>query len=598
MTRKVNGMGGILAAGIALALASTVSGGEIKALKPGSSINPADYDVGELREFVRGGGVLFCSDALYRSTWQLLGQVDADFGKVTWRPCESWAKDGDSQTRPVGKPPHPLMTFPNAYDDADTWGHFVGSSCKGWTVLAACAEGEPMMLYRQLGKGGVIACANLWWYGAVPKVLTENINAWTGLLGAGIVPASAQMTPVAAGRGRVSITLAKPPAKESRLAMTVEQGGGRKSVFAKKFSAKGVELDYELAFAGGGRIELAVESGREKSRTVILARDVNLPKKTVKSGRPVTPKVGKTGLSADADGIFHWNGKPFFPLGVYHVEPKDFEKVKDIGFNFVQAFKYKMVLGKGIAKAERLKLPVLVEGDYRDIPLRALDMFQKSPSTAMWYVADEPSEHSRRLVEASAAYRAWDKNRLTFVASNRPDLFGWLSGFADVFACDCYGDMGKCVDWLRRVDRQLPSGRPFVFVPPAVPKDIRYLRAQAFLGIAHGARGLLWYAWEDEDRPDVALCDRDGQIGEFRKLLSELAANADCLTSPSRDPFETGTIHGVVLGEKSGRRAFVVNVSSKTAAKASVRLPDGAVVPVQLGPLEAKVVNLAVRLVP
>lgn len=578
---------------VLLALSAATTFAEIKTVTPGSRLNLADYDVGELRNFVKGGGVLFCSDALYRTTWQLLGQIDEDFGKVKWGPCESWAKDGDSQTRPVGKPPHPLMTFPNAYDDADTWGHFVGSSCKGWTVLAACAEGEPMMLYRQLDKGGIIACANLWWFGAVPKILTENINAWTGFLGAGIVPKTAQMTPLAAGKGHISITLAKPPAKEARLEVSVEPDGGRKAVFSKKFTTKGVELDYDLAFAGKGRVELTVESGKEKTRTVILARDVDFPKKTVKSGKPTTLKVSKTGLSADADGIFHWNGKPFFPLGIYHVEPKDFETVMSIGFNFVQAFKYKMLLGKGIPKAEKLGLPVLVEGDYKDIPLHALDMFLNTPATGMWYVADEPNEYSKKLVEASAAYRGWDKDHLTFVTSNRPDIFGWLSDFADVFSCDCYGDMGKCVDWLRRVDRQMPACKPFLFVPPAVPKKMPYLRAQAFLGIAHGARGLLWYAWEDEGHPNEALCGRDEQIGEFRKVLAELKENAEYLTSPARYAFETGTIHGIVLGEKNERRAFVVNVSSKASAKASVKLPDGATLAVKLEPLEASVIDLS-----
>lgn len=576
--------------GVLAAFCAATAFAEIKTVTPGSRLNAADYDVGELRNFVKGGGVLFCSDALYRSTWQLLGQIDEAFGRVTWKICESWSKDGDSQTRPVGKPAHPLMTFPNAYDDADTWGHFVGSSCKGWTVLAACAEGEPMILYRQLGKGGIIACANIWWYGAVPKVLTENINAWVGLLGAGIVPKAAQMTPLAAGKGHVSITLAKPPPKESRLEVSVEPDGGRKAVFSKKLTSKGVELDYDLAFAGKGRFELALESG--KARTVIFARDVDLPKKLAKTGRPKTPKVGKTGLSADANGIFCWNGKPFFPLGIYHVDPEDFETIRDIGFNFVQTFKYKMILGKGIAKAEQLDLPVLVEGDYTDIPKHALDMFKKSHTTAMWYVADEPDEYSKKLVEGSAAYRAWDKDRLTFVTSNRPDIFGWLSDFADVFSCDCYGDMGKCVDWLRRVDRQVPVGKPFVFVPPAVPKDIRYLRAQAFLGIAHGARGLLWYTWKDKRHPAEELYGREEQIEAFRKLLSELKEHAAYLTSPSRYAFETGTIHGVVLGEKNDRRAYVVNVSSKAPAKASVKTPDGATIAVMLEPLEVSVIDL------
>ena len=155
--------------------------------------------------------------------------------------------------------------------------------------------------------------------------------------------------------------------------------------------------------------------------------------------------------------------------------------------------------------------------------------------------------------------------------------------------------MGKCVDWLRRADRQMPVGKPFVFVPPAVPKDIRYLRAQAFLGIAHGAKGLLWYTWKDKKYEKEALYGRAEQIDEFRKLLAELKENADYLTSPARYAFETGTIHGIVLGEKNERRAFVVNVSSKASAKASVKLPDGAAIALKLDPLEASVIDLSAK---
>ena len=86
---------------VLLALCVGTAFAEIKSLTPGSSLNLADHDVGKLRDFVKGGGVLFCSDALYRTTWQLLGQIDEDFGNVTWRNCESWAKDGDSQTLPL-----------------------------------------------------------------------------------------------------------------------------------------------------------------------------------------------------------------------------------------------------------------------------------------------------------------------------------------------------------------------------------------------------------------------------------------------------------------------------------------------------------------
>lgn len=665
-------------------------------LKPGSSFSPSAHDAGEVRNFAKEGGFVICTDALYGSIWNFLDEVESGFGDVKWKQCDSWTTAGDSRTVPVGSVPHPLVSFPYAIDDADYWGHFIGNSCKGWTVLMACGDGEPMILYRPLGKGGVIATANLWWYGEVPKALRENVDAWAALLKAGVKAKFADMTPFRNGKGRIRIALAAPLSRRTKLELAVTPEKGRKSVFSKDFAVDGVVLDYELDFVGKAEFALAVVTA--ESRTTVLSRtvdaaepltlvpadrrgrlstqrrtdalwitaalnpgkvkcengiirvivtsvpnnrmigreEVKLPAKdvptklTFKVRFPKEAPAGKYKIAAnlmpamgglpvakaettieivapedgqflvDADGMILRNGEPFFPLGIYHVTPPDYETVKNLGFNFVQSFKHKMVMENGIPAAAKAGLPVLVEGDYKDIPLRALNAWLKTPPTAMWYVADEPNEkHADHVRDAYEAFRNWDKTSLTYIVSNRPDLFGWLSDYADVFACNCYGDMGKCVDWLRRANRTIRPGQAFIFVPTVAPKDIRFIRAQAFLGIAHGATGLIWYHWKREggDGGDKeTLCDREEHKGEFKSLLAELGANTEYLTSPHRIRFESGSIHGIVLGDPTKpRRAFVVNVLSKESARASVRLVDGTTLNLNLGPLEARIVDIAAK---
>lgn len=673
---------------VLLALCAGTGFAETKVLQAASRFNPADVDVGEIRDFVKKGGYVVCTDALYRPIWKFLGEVEPGFGDVKWKVCESWKADGDSRTAPTGKVPHPIVSFPNAYDDADYWGHFIGGTCKGWTVLAACGDGEPMILYRSLGKGGIVVCANLWWFGKVPKILMENIDAWAALNAAGVKAKSAEIAPLRNGKGRVSIALASAQSRKMVLELTVTPEGGRKSVFSKKFASDGVTLDYALDFVGKAEIELAVVA--DKDRTTIFTRqvdfappltlapadnrghlstarrtdvlwltaDINPAKakcnkaairysvmpakggKTVAKGEarlpekdvptrftfpiefPCSAPAGKYTISADlkpsaeapagkaattvevvepspgqfivdADGVILRDGKPFFPLGIYHVNPPYYEEVRKLGFNFVQSFKYKILLDKGIPIAEKEGLSILVEGDYRDVPLHALDFLLNKPTTAMWYVADEPNEtHAEGVRAAYEAYHNWDKSSLTYITSNRPDLFGWLSGFAGVFSCDCYGDMGKCVDWLRRANRTIRPGQAFVFIPAAIPRDPRYLRVQAYLGIAHGATGLIWYCWEDDAHPNEALKGRDEQKGEFKTLLAELNANAEYLTAAGRERFESGAVHGIVLGDPSQtRKAFVVNVLDKPS-KASVKLGSGASLNVSLDALEAEVLDV------
>ena len=666
--------------------ALSAQGAEIRILRPGCEINAENVDPEELRTFLNDGGYAIITDAVYWRAWEFFKLVDKDLGGVAeGEGCRSWKKDGDSRTVPFGENPHPLVTFPNFIDDGDYWGHFNGGRCKGWTVLEVCGDGEPMMIYRSVGKGGLIACANLWWFGEVPTRLMENIKAWVALNEAGIKAKSAGFTPFKNGKGNVRISVEEPPAAKAKLELTVksEEKGVKPQVFSKPFADDGVTLDYELKFVGKREIELAVEAGEVRTtiftKTVdfgpaltiapgdrrgrlstgrrtegvwlkaginpmkgnlenavirikikpvagiktIVKEDVKLPEgdvpaeytfnvrfpKNAPEGRYVVsaelrPLLGKpigkaeTELEVvkpadgqfivDADGMLLRNGQPFFPLGIYHAEPDDYEDVKGLGFNFVQSFRHQMV-----KKAEESGLPVLIEGNPKEISSNALDDWLKSPATAMWYVADEPKERDEeRLHNNYNGFRDWDKSSLTFITSNRPDLFGWLAGFADVFSCDCYGDMGKCVDWLRRANRQIRPGQAFIFVPPAVPWEKEYLRAQAFLGIAHGANGLIWYTWRDPGHPKETLFDREEQKAEFKTLLAELHSNMDYLTSTGRVRFESGGIHGIVLGDpEKTRRAFVVNVL-KESAKAAVELADGTSLNIELGPLEARTIEV------
>ena len=660
---------------------------EVRILRPGCQINADNVDPDELRTFLNNGGYAIITDAVYRRAWEFFKLVDKDLGGVAeGEGCRSWMKDGDSQTVPFGETPHPLVTFPNYIDDGDYWGHFNGRRCKGWTVLEVCGDGEPMMIYRPVGKGGLIACANLWWFGEVPTRLMENIKAWVALNEAGIKAKSAGFTPFRNGKGNVRISVEEPPAVKAKLVLTVksEEKGVKPLVFSKQFADDGVTLDYELKILGRREIELAVDAGETRTtvftKTVdfgppltiapcdkrgrlstrrrtegvwlkaginpakgkldngrirvtikpatggktIVKEEVRLPEKDVPieytfsvrfpksapAGRYVVsadlkpvlgPTLGKAETElevvepaegqfiVDADGMILRNGQPFFPLGIYHAEPDDYEEVKGLGFNFAQSFRHQM-----IQKAEESGLPVLIEGNHKDISSNALDAWLKSPATAMWYVADEPKEKDEERLQSSyVGFRDWDKSSLTFIASNRPDLFGWLAGFADVFSCDCYGDMGKCVDWLRRANRQIRPGQAFIFVPPAVPWEKPYLRAQAFLGIAHGANGLIWYTWRDPCHPKETLYDREEQKAEFKTLLAELNSNMDYLTSTGRVRFETGGIHGIVLGDpEKSRRAFVVNVLPKESANAAVELADGTSLNIELGPLEARIMEV------
>ena len=673
-----------------LILAVTVAGslfGEVMLLKHSNEFKPEDYDLGEVRHFVEGGGILMATGVWEPAIWEFLSKVDGTLTRPGLARCTGWDREGTSEVVPAGKVPHPLVSFPNPYDDADSDdAHFLPNTLSGWTVLTVCSEGFPVMLYRRVGKGGIVVSLHIWWSGGLSRILEENFNVWSQLQKSGLSVKAAKMSEICPGRGRIAMVLAAPPQGSAELTVVAKPAEGEKVSFSQPFTGNTCVLDYEIPFSGKAKFGVAVRV--RGKRTILFKRDLDLPPPVtlgLAAGNAVLPSTRRTDevslvarlyptkapadgctlrvavtdavrtskaistasfalpernaphvwrfkmkfpktlppgkyrvaadlkpgddapigkgsfvfevlehdkgeFLADADGCFIRDGKPFFPLGVYHVVPDEYETVKGLGFNFIQAFKHQMATMDGIHKAEKQNLSVLVEGSAHDAPLGVIDRWRDTDTTAMWYVADEPSEKREAgLYEANATFHEFDRKRLTYIVSNRPDLFPWFEDKADVFACDCYGSMGKCVNWLRRYERKLPPDKPFVFIPNTEPRDARMVRAQAILGIAHGARGLIWYCWDEYGGTgEVGLHDKEDLKEAFRAVLAELAGYRETLTAVTRQKFECGPIHGIVLGEGKSARVFMVNVRGKEVRQA-VKIPGGKTYSKPFGPFEAVV---------
>lgn len=299
----------------------------------------------------------------------------------------------------------------------------------------------------------------------------------------------------------------------------------------------------------------------------------------VKNGRPrlcltssasfeiLAPRVGQT--IVDDDGTFLVNGKPFFPLGIYHVNPAHYPEISEIGFNAVQFWAWH--IGNdgygaplGLDKAAANKIKCLVEPNHRGKKIYdgLIDRIGSHSSVFMWYVADEPAEGSETMM--TLANDCWhaDKHHPTYVASCRTDLFSHHARFADVFGFDPYGDIDKVVRWCRLAEKEIAPRKATICVPWADQKDVRHIRASAYIALAHNIRGLIWYCWNQagggplgvgiHSKPELKAC--------YKELIAEFNALMPFLTSPHRRTFEEGDIHGIVLG---GRCALMVNVADQ-----------------------------------
>ena len=122
----------------------------------------------------------------------------------------------------------------------------------------------------------------------------------------------------------------------------------------------------------------------------------------------------------DEDHTILADGEPFFPLGIYHVKPHDYEKVADIGFNMVQMWSWHFP--DALDKAKEYGLRALVEFN-DNTPERFVNQWYSivgnHPATAMLYVADEPKETwFTELEKRISMFHIMDLNHPGYMASN------------------------------------------------------------------------------------------------------------------------------------------------------------------------------------
>ncbi|HQE26782.1 MAG TPA: hypothetical protein PL151_03395 [Phycisphaerae bacterium] len=204
-----------------------------------------------------------------------------------------------------------------------------------------------------------------------------------------------------------------------------------------------------------------------------------------------------------------WVGdKPFFARGLYHVKTEDYAKVKQQGFNLVQA------TPQQIEHCEKAGLKAAVTL-YSATPLdpegyaKTVRMYKHSPAVACWMLKDEPDLHAtpwKLLAQAYASVRR-ESPQPAYLCLCTPSGIAEFGACTDLFAPDVYpvghGPLTMIADRLD-LTRQVAGERPIWFIGQVWPyKDRpnvtpRQHRCMTFLALTHGdVHGLLWYSLND-----------------------------------------------------------------------------------------------------
>ena len=375
-----------------------------------------------------------------------------------------------------------------------------------------------------------------------------------------------------------------------RMEETRERIGTRRD-YRQKVAVTGdgvFELRFDLSGEPPGKYQIAVGLGNNKAGA--LARATHelriLPPSEVE-------------VTFDENRVCYRNGKPFFPIGLYHVcrdaieqiekenremglpnrtIPEHLKEIKDHGFNCVvtswgfpdEEFR-RMLVKAGLLYSPEIgrmgsgRLQRLVE-DHR-----------KDPNILWWYGIDEPYDGLvDKAIRDHAMFAEVDPYRPVAGAVNKPDRFGSFLQAFDILMPDAYGIL-IVAEWadgcIRAGDGRVPVWQipqAFATKPSEVPTP-QQLRCEAFLALTHGATGLIWFTYAHpgffenvEDHRDSWYLPETPLWDEFARLNREISDLAPVLLSPPVEARVTASdeaIHVLLKKHKGKHYLFAVNAT-------------------------------------
>lgn len=208
--------------------------------------------------------------------------------------------------------------------------------------------------------------------------------------------------------------------------------------------------------------------------------------------------------------------------------------------------------------------------------------FRDHEALLMWYIADEPTDCNALICRLRHQYLM--KNDLqhpTYILSCRPDLFGWASQFGEVLAFDSYDAIKNTA--LRSTEAAVATKdrKPIIAVLPCwgntngIKINPDRLRQRAFLALACGVRGILWYPWKQAGGGPlgVGLIQAPQDWPAYEALIKEIKELTPELTAFYRQRYQWGDIYGLHCQLPNGRHALIYANATDQAVQAQCRLP-------------------------
>jgi hypothetical protein len=306
----------------------------------------------------------------------------------------------------------------------------------------------------------------------------------------------------------------------------------------------------------------------------------------------VTPEKRKPEFLSDT-GTILVGGKPFFPIGLYHVGPADYPAVAARAFNCVQGVPTldPRVLGESLNGAQRAGLlcdvPLYANGQVLATMPMSLQKLRGSGNHGAildWKIIDEPDLRPDVMDQVPAAYevlRKADPRHPLLLTVASPQSYDYWANFCDILQVDPYPIPSRPLtivsDYAAKAKAALKPWQNLTVVLQCgwIPEPMNQptadqARCMVYLALISGAKGIFWYSLHDPgwDLTKTPLWARFKEINDETRDLSEPAM----LGTPVEVKGIAAPLQGLCL-KHGGKHYLLIANPGKDPAATTVEVP-------------------------
>lgn len=290
-------------------------------------------------------------------------------------------------------------------------------------------------------------------------------------------------------------------------------------------------------------------------------------------------------------------GKPFFPLGMYHVawratKEEMLQCVEDLaqaGFNTIHTSCTNLdTFQEVLDRAYALGMKVIPEGIRPGSA--ALHRFKKHPAILAWNSGDEPDCHNvgpEDVREIIDAVRDTDPEHPLYTTVAHPDMLMKYAPYVDILSHDPYpiahGNKNTIAvaRQTARAREAVRQRKPLWIVPQCFgykegPWDVptpAQERSMTYQALIEGANGLIWYTYDDKN---FRVREHPELWEMMKRLVQEIKTIEPFLLAPSytAERFQAGP-EGCIRGckIKNGSRWLIMAAHTNDADLGIQELP-------------------------